>query len=165
MEVPLNSDKNPRVFSINYVLKDDKGQVLDASEVDQPFLFLEGAGQIIPALEERVGKMDIGARLEVKLAPDQAYGNYEEDLVVEVPKSQIGNIKYQVGTLLRVEREGHMSVVKVVEIKDDTVSLDGNHPLAGQPLNFDVELIAVREATKDEVSHGHAHGAGGHHHG
>jgi len=152
-----------RVLSFNYTLKDTAGQVLDAS-TDGPMAFLEGAGQIIPALEDEIKGMLIGQKKNVKLAAKDAYGVVEPRMVMDVPKQEVAHLQIEVGSFLQLQLQDTMKVVRVTKITDDTVTLDGNHPLAGQDLEFDVELTDSRDATPEEMAHGHAHGAGGHHH-
>ncbi|MEZ0392458.1 MAG: peptidylprolyl isomerase [Pseudobdellovibrionaceae bacterium] len=152
-----------RVLSFNYTLKDTAGQVLDSS-TDGPMAFLEGAGQIIPALETEISGMLIGQKKNVKLAAKDAYGEVEPQMVMDVPKQEVAHLQIEVGSFLQLQLQDRMKVVRVTKITDDHVTLDGNHPLAGQDLEFDVELMDSRDATTEELAHGHAHGAGGHHH-
>jgi FKBP-type peptidyl-prolyl cis-trans isomerase SlyD len=152
-----------RVFSFNYTLKDTKGAVLDQSS-DGPLAFLEGAGQIIPALEAKIIFMSPGDKANVKLAAQDAYGLPDEKLKMDVPKKELSHIEISVGSFLQLQLQDQLKVVQVTKITDDIVTLDGNHPLSGQDLEFDIEMISIREASNDEVKHGHAHGPGGHHH-
>jgi FKBP-type peptidyl-prolyl cis-trans isomerase SlyD len=152
-----------RVLSFNYTLKDTKGQVLDAS-TDGPLAFLEGAHQIIPALEEQLKGMLIGQKKNVKLAAKDAYGDVEAKMVMDVPKAEVAHLQIEVGSFLQLQLQDSIKVVRITKITDDTVTMDGNHPLAGQDLEFDVELVDSRDASNEELAHGHAHGAGGHHH-
>jgi FKBP-type peptidyl-prolyl cis-trans isomerase SlyD len=152
-----------RVLSFNYTLKDTKGQVLDAS-TDGPLAFLEGAQQIIPALEDELKGMLIGQKKNVKLAAKDAYGEVEAKMVMDVPKKEVAHLQIEVGSFLQLQLQDSIKVVRITKITDDTVTMDGNHPLAGQDLEFDVELVDSREASNEELAHGHAHGAGGHHH-
>lgn len=153
-----------RVIAFNYVLKNDKGETLDASEPNQPLPFLEGRQQIIPALERVLGLMNEGDKKEVKLTPEEAYGEFRADMIMEVPKEELAHIKIEIGSQLQLQLEKQVKVVKVTKITDTTVTLDGNHPLAGVPLVFDVEIMLIRPATQDELTHGHAHGLHGHAH-
>jgi FKBP-type peptidyl-prolyl cis-trans isomerase SlyD len=152
-----------RVISFNYTLKDSQGKVLDAS-ADGPLAFLEGAGQIIPALEEQLKGMLIGQKKNVKLAAKDAYGLPEEKMKMDVPKTELAHLKIEEGGFLQLQLQDSVKVVRITKITDTTVTLDGNHPLAGEDLEFDVEMIDSRDATNEELAHGHAHGAGGHHH-
>lgn len=153
-----------RVISFNYTLKDSQGKVLDAS-TDGPLAFLEGAGQIIPALEEQIKGMLIGQKKNVKLAAKDAYGLPEEKMKMDVPKKELEHLQdLQVGSFLQLQLQDSVKVVRVTQITEQAVTLDGNHPLAGEDLEFDVEMVDSRDATAEEMAHGHAHGPGGHHH-
>lgn len=154
----------PRVIAFNYVLKNDKGDTLDASEPNQPLPFLEGRQQIIPALERIIAMMNEGDKKEVKLTAEEAYGEVRPDMVMEVPKEELAHLNVKVGSQLQLQLEKQVKVVTVTKITDTHVTLDGNHPLAGVPLTFDVEVMLIRPATKDELTHGHAHGLHGHAH-
>jgi len=161
--VSWEPDMKRRVLSFNYTLKDTKGQVLDQSN-EGPLAFLEGAQQIIPALEEQISGMLIGQKKNVKLAAKDAYGEVEAKMVMDVPKKEVAHLQIEVGSFLQLQLQDSVKVVRIAKITDDTVTLDGNHPLAGQDLEFDVELVDSRDASNEELAHGHAHGAGGHHH-
>lgn len=155
---------NPRVLSFNYVLKNPEGQILDASIKGEPMAFLEGAGQIIPALETVLSLMDLGDKRNVKIEAKEGYGEYNPKMIMDVPREEVAHIELEVGSFLRLDLGDRAQIVRVTAMNDKTVSLDGNHPLAGVDLEFDVELVGKRNATDEEVAHGHAHGAGGHHH-
>lgn len=152
-----------RVMSFNYTLKDNQGQVLDQS-TDAPLYFLEGAQQIIPALEEAIINMPIGTSKNVKLKAADAYGLPDPKMMMDVPKEELAHLKIEIGSFLQLQLQDSVKVVRVAKITDASVTLDGNHPLAGQDLEFDVSIVDVRPATKEEISHNHAHGPGGHHH-
>jgi FKBP-type peptidyl-prolyl cis-trans isomerase SlyD len=152
-----------RVLSFNYTLKDTEGQVLDSS-AEGPLAFLEGTGQIIPALEEQIKNMAAGDKKNVKLKAVDAYGEREEKMTMKVPKAELAHLQLEVGGFLQLNLGEQMKVVRVTEINDQEVTLDGNHPLAGMDLEFDIEMIETRSATQEEISHGHAHGPHGHHH-
>lgn len=152
-----------RVISFNYTLKDSTGAVIDSSS-DGPMSFLTGVGQIIPKLEEELKAMLISQKKNVKLAASDAYGMPDPKMVMDVPKADLAHLKIELGAFLQLNLGQTMKVVRVAKITDEAVTLDGNHPLAGQELEFDVEIVNSREATAEEVAHGHAHGPGGHHH-
>lgn len=152
-----------RVLAFNYVLKGPGGNILDASEKGQPLPFLEGAGQIIPKLEEEIKGLNEGDKKNVKLAAKDAYGEVRENMFMEVPKEELAHLpQLEVGAHLRLELGEGAHIVRVSKISDTHVTLDGNHPLAGQDLEFDVEMVLIREATTEEVLHGHPHGLHGH---
>ncbi len=155
----------PKVVSFHYTLKDAKGQTLESSIGEEPLSYLEGVGQIIPGLEDALKGLKAGDKKSVHVPAAQAYGEFSKDLIVEVPRENIPKKDVEVGDRFHADNGGGPSqVVVVTKVTDSTITVDGNHPLAGQDLNFDVEISEVRDATKDEVQHGHAHGPGGHHH-
>ncbi len=155
---------HPRVIAFNYVLKNSGGETLDASEPNQPMPFLEGRQQIIPALEAELSKMSEGDKKIISLKAVDAYGDFRPDMIMEVPKEEMAHLKIAVGAHLQLQLGEGVKVVQVKKISDTHVTLDGNHPLAGVDLVFDIEIMLVREATADEVIHGHAHGLHGHAH-
>lgn len=156
----------PRVIAFNYVLKNTKGDLIDASEPNQPLPFMEGRQQIIPALEDVLVKMTEGDKAKVSILAKDAYGEFRQDMIMEVPKEELAHIQIEIGSHLQLQLGQGVKIVKVSKISDSHVTLDGNHPLAGTDLEFDVEVVLVRDATVDEVLHGHAHGLHGdaHHH-
>lgn len=153
-----------RVIAFNYTLKNDKGEILDASEPNQPMPFLEGRQQIIPALERVISLMSEGDKRQIILTAEESYGEFRQDMIMEVPKEELAHIKAEVGAHLQLQLENQNKVVKITKISDTHLTLDGNHPLAGVPLTFDIEIMLVRPATKEELQHGHAHGLHGHAH-
>jgi FKBP-type peptidyl-prolyl cis-trans isomerase SlyD len=152
-----------RVITFHYTLTDPDGKQLDSSQGGQPMSYLEGVGQIIPGLESKLGKMSPGDKQQVKLAAKDAYGDHQAERVFQVPMDKMPTNEVNVGDRFSVGEEGAGSVVTVTGVEKDTVTLDGNHPLAGVDLTFDVEVTAIRDATEDEMAHGHVHGPGGAH--
>eukprot|EP01124_Arcella_intermedia_P021534 TRINITY_DN3027_c0_g1_i1.p1 TRINITY_DN3027_c0_g1~~TRINITY_DN3027_c0_g1_i1.p1 ORF type:complete len:235 (-),score=55.55 TRINITY_DN3027_c0_g1_i1:157-861(-) len=148
-----------RVVSFHYKLTDPSGKPLDASST-HPFSFLEGAGQIIPGLEKHIQTMNPGDKATVRVPWQEAYGARNPDLLWNVPKSKLPSQTVKVGD--QFDHTDHVLTVK--EVHEDHVILDANHPLAEVDLLFEVQLVDTREATEEEISHGHAHGPGGHHH-
>ena len=157
-----------RVLAFNYVLKGPDGAVLDASEKNQPLPYLEGAGLILPKLEEAIKDLKEGDKKIVKLSAVDAYGEVRDNMFMNVPKHELAHLpQLEVGAHLRLELGGGAHIVRVTEITDEAVTLDGNHPLAGQDLEFDIEMVLIRPATAEELQHGHPHGLhgdSGHHH-
>jgi FKBP-type peptidyl-prolyl cis-trans isomerase SlyD len=153
------------VVSIHYTLKDDSGAVLDSSSGREPLSYLHGHGNIIPGLERALEGVDIGHRSHVALDAKDGYGEPNPDLVFEAPREHFPpDIKLEAGTRVYAEGpEGPVSFT-VVRLTDAGAILDGNHPLAGKQLHFDVEIVDVRQATEEEVEHGHIHGEGDEHH-
>lgn len=154
-----------KVVSFHYTLKDKAGTVLDSSSGDDPLSYLEGVGQIIPGLERQLQGAKVGDKKSVQVSAAEAYGEHDKDLIVEVPRNVIPKSDVQVGDQFHAQGEdGEPRVVVVTAVGDKTVTVDGNHPLSGQDLHFDVEITEVRDATEEEIEHGHAHGGDGHHH-
>lgn len=154
----------PRVISFNYTLWNKAGDVLDQSEKGQPLVFLEGSGQIIEGLEEALGKMIIGQKKKVEVPAKRAYGERDKERTFKVPVEQFPEKNLKAGDMFQSNDEEDQSVYTVVNVTSTHVEIDGNHPLAGEDLTFEVEVTDMRPASPQEVSHGHAHGAHGHDH-
>src|SRR5574344_3057671 len=154
------------VVAIDYTLRNDEGEVLDSSEGAQPLVYLHGAANIIPGLEQALAGKQAGDELKVSIEPEDAYGEYSLELVATVNRSMFEGVdELQVGMQFHASApDGGMQVVTIRDLDGDQVTVDGNHPLAGQRLNFEVKVAGVRAATDEEVAHGHVHGEGGHHH-
>jgi len=154
-----------QVVSIHYTLRNDAGEIIDRSAEGQPLAYLHGHGNLIPGLERELTGKNTGDRLQVRIAPAEAYGDYDSALVQRVPRRALKGIAdVRVGMRLQAQTSQGARAVTVTDISGDMVTLDGNHPLAGKTLNFEVEVAGMRAATGEELSHGHVHGAGGHHH-
>lgn len=152
---------------MHYTLKDNSGEVLDSSEGKEPLAFIQGIGNIISGLEEELEGKNSGDKISVTVAPEKGYGVRNEKNVHIVPLSSFqadGEEKLVEGMQVRVETNEGESIADVAKIDGEDVTLDMNHPLAGETLHFDVEVVDIREATKEELEHGHVHGPGGHHH-
>ena len=156
-----------KVATIDYTLTNPDGQVLDTSKGAQPLTYLHGVGGIIPGLENALEGKAKGEQVVVTIPPEQAYGTRNDQLIQEVPRKAFQGVQnIQPGMQFRAQGpQGQMQVVTVVGVQDETVRVDANHPLAGVTLNFDVNVVDVRDATQDELAHGHVHGPGGHSHG
>jgi FKBP-type peptidyl-prolyl cis-trans isomerase SlyD len=153
------------VVSIHYTLKDEAGAIIDRSAEGEPLAYLHGHGNLIPGLERELTGKSAGDRLEVHVAPAEGYGEYDRQLVQRVPRRSLRGIaNLQVGMRVEARTAQGPRALTVTQLAGDMVTLDGNHPLAGQTLHFQVEVAAVRAATAAELAHGHVHGAGGHHH-
>ncbi len=156
--------KDSAVF-FNYTLTDAEGNVLDKSPEGQPLAYLHGHSNIIPGLEKQLEGKVVGDKLTAVVEPAEAYGEYHEENVQSIPREHFQGIdNLQVGMQLQSEAEGQLILVTVKEVSEDSVTIDGNHPLAGKQLTFDVEITNVREASEEEIAHGHIHGEGGAHH-
>jgi FKBP-type peptidyl-prolyl cis-trans isomerase SlyD len=147
------------VVSINYTLKDDEGTVLDTSENRDPLSFVYGAGSIIPGLEKALAGKTEGDSLEVVVQPAEAYGEYNDELVFAVGKDRFQDATgLEIGSQVQAQTaDGSVQVLTVKDVQDEQITLDANHPLAGQTLHFAVEVAVVRDATPQEVEHGHVH--------
>lgn len=156
--------QNDKVVTMHYHLTNsDDGQVLDSSRGSEPLTYLHGAGSIIPGLERELAGLDVGATKTVQVTAADAYGEYNDDMVQTLPRKEFeGTENLQVGMQLQTQdQDGNTFSVHVAQIEGDEVMIDGNHPLAGMPLTFEIEIVAVRDATAEELQHGHAHGEGG----
>ena len=158
--------KKNKVVSMSYCLKNTKGEELDRADTDKPLDYLHGGGNIVPGLENALDGLKIGDKKEVTVEPEDGYGEILTDLKMEVERKAFPNDqKIAPGMQFMASlSDGKKHPFNVVEIKEDKVHVDGNHPLAGQTLQFSVEIIKIRDATPEELKHGHAHGEGGHHH-
>lgn len=149
-----------KVATIHYTLTDNDGQTLDSSSGGDPLAYLHGAGNIIPGLEKALeGKVE-GDTVSVTVEPGEGYGERNEDLVQSVPRAAFEGVdNVEAGMQFEAQSpDGNVVRVTVTEVGDDQVTVDANHPLAGQTLNFDVEVAEVREASEEEKGHGHVHG-------
>ncbi|MFC5407782.1 peptidylprolyl isomerase [Larkinella bovis] len=150
-----------KVAGIHYTLRDNDGNILDSSEGRDPLYYLHGEGNLIPGMENGLDGKSPGDKFQIKVPAEEGYGVRDPQMIQTVPKSAFGGQTVQVGMQFQTN---HGQVVTVTEVGADSVTIDGNHQLAGQELNFDVEVIEVRDATNEEVMHKHVHGPGGHHH-
>ncbi len=156
------SDK--MAVSIHYTLSNDDGEVLDSSIGDEALVYLHGTGNIIPGLETALHGKAVGDKFKVRVTAEQAYGEQKDDMIQVIQREMFEGIdEIEVGMQFHADIGSGPGEVTVVKIDGDAITIDGNHPLAGVALTFDVEVVAVRPATKEEASHGHIHGAGCHH--
>jgi FKBP-type peptidyl-prolyl cis-trans isomerase SlyD len=155
-----------KIVTFNYVLKDVNGEMLDSTNNDGPYTFLTGQNQVLPGLEKVLGDMIIGSKKKVKLSAKDAYGEYDENAIQKFNRSLFpAEAELETGmTYYAHSAEGKHLQFIIIEIENDDITVNFNHPLAGKDLEFDVELLDVRDATAEEISHGHVHGPGGHHH-
>lgn len=152
------------VVSIHYTLTGDDGNVIDSSREGDPLVYLHGAHNIIPGLEKELVGKTAGASLKVSVPPEEAYGARSEDMVHTVPRSAFEGVdEVQPGMQFQTEGPQGVQMIVVTKVEGDDITIDANHPLAGMTLHFDVSIEDVREATQQELDHGHAH-AGGHDH-
>jgi FKBP-type peptidyl-prolyl cis-trans isomerase SlyD len=155
------------VVTMTYTLTDDQGQVLDQADATQPFAYLHGADNIIPGLEKQLVGKQATDSLVVTVPPAEAYGEYDERMTQQVPRSMFAGIPDEqivAGAEFHAQTGAGNQTIRIAAADENTVTIDANHPLAGVTLTFDVTIIDVRAASEEEVAHGHAHGQGGHHH-
>lgn len=152
------------VVSIEYTLKDDDGAVLDESEKGHPFDYLHGGSNVVPGLERALHGRSPGDALQISIPPGEGYGERNEELVLVVSRERFdAGVKPEPGMRFRASSPDGTQFFTIVGIEEDEVTLDGNHPLAGETLHFDLRILAVRDATREEIAHGHPHGPEGHH--
>ncbi len=153
------------VVSLAYQVRTEDGVLVDESPVSAPLDYLHGHGSLISGLENALDGHEVGDKFDVAVGANDAYGQYDENLVQRVPKDVfMGVDELQVGMRFLAETDQGPVPVEITEVEDDHVVVDGNHMLAGQNLKFNVEVVAIREATAEELEHGHVHGAHGHDH-
>lgn len=155
-----------KVVSIHYTLTNTDGETLDSSRGrGEPLAYLHGHGNIIPGLESALSGKATGDTLNVQVEPAEAYGERHDQLVQQVPRSAFEGVdQVEPGMQFQAETGMGVRLFTITDVQGDQVTIDGNHPLAGQTLNFDVEVAEVRDASQEELEHGHVHGPGGHDH-
>jgi len=155
-----------KVVLMHYTLKNDAGDVIDSSDGGDPLPFLQGHGNIIPGLESALEGSKVGDKLDVSIKPEEGYGERMKDAIQEIPSSALQGVdEVKVGMQLQSQdKDGNAFLVSVTKIEDDKITVDGNHPLAGQTLHFSVSIESIRKAEDEELSHGHVHADGQHNH-
>jgi FKBP-type peptidyl-prolyl cis-trans isomerase SlyD len=153
------------VVSMHYTLKDDGGEVMDSSEGKEPLVYLHGANNLIPGLENELQGKTAGAKFEATISPEKAYGERNDDLIQVINKSMFEGVEaIEPGMTFVAQGEGGVQrQVRVTDVSGEDVTIDANHPMAGLTLHFTVEVVEVREGTDQEIEHGHVH-QGGHNH-
>ena len=153
------------VVAIHYTLTNDAGEKIDSSEGREPLAYLHGQGQIVPGLEKELEGKAAGDKVQAKVTPEEGYGEKIDAMVQEIPMDAFQGVEsVEPGMQFQAQTENGPLTVTVTKVEGETATVDGNHPLAGETLNFDVEIVEVREASAEELEHGHAHGEGGHQH-
>jgi len=155
---------NENVVAFHFTLKNKDGKTLESSFGDEPLVYLHGTMAIVPGLEEALTNRKKGDKFNVTLPPEKAYGPRDEKLVQKVPRKEFPD-DVKPGVQFQVDAPQGPMVITVTEVTDSMVTIDANPEMAGETLYFDIEVMDVRAATKEELAHGHAHGPGGHHHG
>lgn len=151
------------VVAIHYTLRNDAGEVIDSSQGRDPLYYLQGHQNIIVGLEEKLEGKAIGEKMMVSVSPEKGYGVHDPQMIQDVPRDRFQGVdNIQAGMQFQAQGpHGGVQIVTVTEVTEESVKVDANHALAGQNLHFEVEIMEVREATADEISHGHVHGPGG----
>lgn len=150
------------VAAIHYTLRDNEGNVLDSSEGQQPLYYIHGIGNLIPGMEEGLEGKQKGDKFSIKVHPSKGYGEKSDEMIQKVPRAAFGDTQ-EIKPGMKFSTN-HGEVITVTHVGLDEITVDANHPLAGVELNFEVEVMDVREATADELAHGHVHGPEGHDH-
>jgi FKBP-type peptidyl-prolyl cis-trans isomerase SlyD len=154
-----------KVVTLKYRLTDDDGDLIDESTEAEPMAYIHGVGNLIPGLEAALEGKQKGDALKVTVNPEEGFGDRNDELTRVVSRNVFDFVEeLEVGMQFQTDGGQGMEVVTIVGIEGDQVTVDGNHPLAGVTLSFDVAVLDVRDATQEELSHGHVHGPGGHHH-
>lgn len=161
MQIAQNS-----VVAIHYTLTNNAGEVIDTSrDHGEPLVYLQGHGNLIPGLESQLAGKTAGDNLSAVVQPADGYGERVEELIQEVPREAFTGVdELEPGMQFQADTAAGPRLFTITDIQGETVTVDGNHPLAGEVLNFAVEVVSVREASAEEIEHGHVHGEGGHHH-
>jgi FKBP-type peptidyl-prolyl cis-trans isomerase SlyD len=155
---------NNTAVTIHYTLTSDNGEEIDTTRGNEPLVYLHGNGSIIIGLEKALTNKNTGDKFNVRIEAADAYGEFSEDMIQVISREMFDGIdNLEVGMQFNAAVNSGTSIITITKIDGKDVTIDGNHPLAGQALNFDVEVVNVRLATKDEISHGHIHGVGCHH--
>ncbi|MBL6987941.1 MAG: peptidylprolyl isomerase [Methylobacter sp.] len=150
--------------SIHYTLTNDNSEVLDSSIGNEPLVYLHGTGNIIPGLEDALFGKAVGDKFNVRIEAKDAYGEQNDEMIQVIPRAMFEGIdEIEVGMMFHADVSSGSGEVTIIKIEGDDITIDGNHSLAGMALTFDVEVVDVRPATKEESEHGHIHGAGCHH--
>jgi FKBP-type peptidyl-prolyl cis-trans isomerase SlyD len=157
---------NNKVVGFHYTLSNDKGEQLETSKDGEPMTYLHGAENIVPGLESQMTGHGVGDTFDAEVAAKDGYGERDPSAAQAVPRSSFpADMEIDVGAQFTAEApDGSVMPVWITAVDDKVVHIDRNHPLAGETLRFAIEITSIRDATKEEVAHGHPHGPGGHHH-
>jgi FKBP-type peptidyl-prolyl cis-trans isomerase SlyD len=153
-----------KVVSIAYTLKDDAGEVIDTSIGRDPLVYIQGIGSLVPGLEKALDGRGAGDHVVVSIGPDEGYGMRDQALVRKIPLRKLPDGKARVGSRVRVQTDTGPLMLSITAVEGDYATVDPNHPLAGKTLHFEVDVVSVRDATEDELKHGHVHTPGQSHH-
>lgn len=160
----MNIETNS-VVQMHYKLTNTDGMLLDTSEGREPLTYMHGKGMLIPGLELQLNGKTTGDKFVAEVKADEAYGQKSEEMIHVVPKANFqGDGELKAGLQIQIDTNQGPQIAVITKVEGDDVTIDMNHPLAGMDLSFDVEIVNVREATQEEIEHGHVHGPGGHQH-
>jgi len=155
--------ENNKVASLSYTLKNAQGELLDKADAQQPFVYLHGANNIVVGLENRLAGKTTGDSVLAVVPPEEAYGVRDASLTQEIPRNMFENMDETMlvaGAQFEAQTNAGREIITIVSVSDDVISIDANHPLAGETLHFDIEVLSIRDASAEEMSHGHVHTAG-----
>jgi FKBP-type peptidyl-prolyl cis-trans isomerase SlyD len=153
------------VVTFHYTLKNDRGELIESSVGREPLDYLHGYRNIIPGLESELVGKSAGDEFTATVEPENAYGKYDESMVQTLSRDDFDGVEeFETGMRFEVEDDDGVGLVTVTKIKGDEITVDGNHPMAGERLVFDIVVVKIREASAEELTHGHAHHPDGHHH-
>ena len=152
-----------KAVTIKYTLRDEEGAVLDSTDGRDPLIYLHGTGNLVPGVEEALEGKSPGDEVKVTVPPEKGYGKREEGNVRNVPVRKLPDGRIQPGATVQLNTNHGPIVAVVLAVKGDYATLDMNHPLSGKTLRFELEVVDVRDATEEELAHGHVHGPGHHH--
>lgn len=153
-----------KVALINFTLRNSDSEVLDSTDSGEPLGYIHGIGNLVPGLEEELENKSAGDKFSVTVPPEKGFGLYYENQIQKLPLANFGENTVEIGMQFHADTPDGEQVITVTKIENDVVTVDGNHELAGETLTFDGEVVEVRDASDEEISHGHVHGEGGHHH-
>ena len=157
--------ENDKVVLMNYTLTNDAGDVIDSSEGQQPLAYIQGYQNIIPGLEKEMAGKKVGDKFKAIVQPEEGYGKFNQALIQVVKREMFKGVdELELGMQFQAQLEDGAILMTITKIDGDDITIDGNHALADQVLTFDVEVMEIREATAEELEHGHVHGVGGHQH-
>ena len=157
--------ENNKVVSIDYTLRSDEGEMIDTSEGREPLDYIQGMANIIPGLEQAMTGKQVGDIFDVKIDPEMGYGPYIDSMKFVLPRENFRGVdRIDLGMRFHAQTMEGVQILTVVDVNGEDITVDGNHPLAGMTLNFHVEVKNIREASQEEIDHGHVHGIGGHEH-
>jgi FKBP-type peptidyl-prolyl cis-trans isomerase SlyD len=155
---------NNTAVSIHYILTNDAGEEIDSTSGGEPLVYIHGRGNIISGLEKALHDKKVGDKFSVRIEAEDAYGEFSDDMIQVVSKEMFDGIdNVEVGMQFHAAVNSGSGIITVINVEGNDITIDGNHPLAGQALSFAIEIVGVRRATKEETSHGHIHGPGCNH--